>query len=354
MVRTWLDQLLLGRLSDGQRWVWIGVLLLLILSAPLLDLLGDPHFHLNLYPLPIILAVFLFRERGLLMVGVMMGVYSLVQFHRSTGSAAMMVNNFFELLVLSLVGVVCHGLVKSYRRLYRRESELAAARQEVLMTLTHELRSPLFAAQGTIESLLRGFERMSPEQLRQQLQAAGVAITLVNREVEGITQLFRVESGKLRVHPQPLQLEEVFEGVRSRHPEVSHPAHRLVFAGGELQLRADRLLLTQALDNLVTNAFRHAPGGRVEVAATVTEQKVIIVIQDEGPGIANKDRQRIFERYERGEGETPGFGIGLYLAREYLCAQGGELTLESSPRGARFVASLPLEELHGDHPSGDS
>ncbi|MCA9796013.1 MAG: hypothetical protein KC910_29595, partial [Candidatus Eremiobacteraeota bacterium] len=279
MVRTWLDQLLLGRLSDGQRWVWIGVLLLLILSAPLLDVLGYPHFHLNLYPLPIILAVFLFRERGLLMVAVMVGVYSLLQFHRDTGSAAMMVNNFFELLVLSLVGVVCHGLVKSYRRLYRRESELAAARQEVLMTLTHELRSPLFAAQGTIESLLRSFERMSPEQLRDQLQAAGVALTLVNREVEGITQLFRVESGKLRVHPERLQLEEVFEGVRSRHPEVSRRSHQLAFSGGELELTADRLLLTQALDNLVTNALRHSPRGLVELSGSVNDGKVVIAIQ---------------------------------------------------------------------------
>lgn len=256
-----------------------------------------------------------------------------------------MIPVWVELVLLVCVGGLGHWLYLSYRRLYRRQVELAQTRTEVLATLTHELRSPLFAAQGTIENMLRSQESLSPEQMRMQLEAAGQAISEVNREVERITQLFRLESGKLQAHTATVQLQAVFNALRSRHPESACPDHRLEFQGGDYLVEADQLLLTQALDNLVVNALRHTGGGLVEIVAEPAQVGITITVQDQGPGINPGDHARVFERYEKGDEGTPGFGIGLFLAREYLRAQKGELNLVPSEQGARFILTLPRADV---------
>jgi signal transduction histidine kinase len=110
-------------------------------------------------------------------------------------------------------------------------------------------------------------------------------------------------------------------------------------------VNADRDRLRQALANLVDNAIKYTPrGGRVEVSASREDRTVIIRVADTGPGISEQDLPRIFDRLYRGDQSraTRGLGLGLSLVRAYVEAQGGTVTVDSTPgAGATFTLRLP-------------
>ncbi len=282
---------------------------------------------------------------GLLSLLAVFIAYGGVQVYRKLGLTPITLNHLLQLLMLSLIGVLCHILMRSYQRLYQREHELANTRRELLMTLTHELRSPLFAAQGMIQNLLKSHHDLNEKDLQAQLETASTAITTVNREVEGITQLFRVDSGRLQCRPQRVILKAIYDDLRRRHSQTD--PRQLILEGEELAVQADPLLLLQALDNLVVNAFRYATAGDVTVRAHQVGDRVEIEVRDQGPGVDPGQRELIFERYHQGRPGSAGFGIGLFLGREYLEAQNGSLELrpdEGGGGGACFVASVPVAE----------
>lgn len=242
-----------------------------------------------------------------------------------------------------LVSLICWQLQGQLRKDAQEAEKTAHTYQELLKTLVHELRNPLFAAKGTIENLVLRFQDLRAEQLESQLEMACTALQSVNKEVDDLTQLFRLEGGGLVARPVFVKLSAVYSSLRRRHPESSHPEHDLVMEGQPERIYADPLLLIQALDKLVTNAVVHSPGGVVLVRASRQHNLTILEVQDEGPGIPLQDRQSIFEREKRTRHESSGFGLGLYLAREYLLAQGGEITLVPSQRGCLFQIRLPEE-----------
>lgn len=103
--------------------------------------------------------------------------------------------------------------------------------------------------------------------------------------------------------------------------------------------------LRQVLTNLVGNAAKHSPPGtpvRIQVAAT--DRCVVVAVQDEGPGIPEGDRQRVFDRFVRLGRGASGVGLGLFISRALVQAMGGTIEVEDSAVGARFVVHLPLAD----------
>ena len=104
---------------------------------------------------------------------------------------------------------------------------------------------------------------------------------------------------------------------------------------------ADRALLEQAIVNLGHNALKHARGD-VAFGATSVNRVVRITVRDDGAGIADDQRERIFERFYRADGEAfTGFGLGLAIVSEAVAALDGELGFETSPEGTTFAITLP-------------
>jgi signal transduction histidine kinase len=106
----------------------------------------------------------------------------------------------------------------------------------------------------------------------------------------------------------------------------------------------------QILVNLVGNAVRYSPAGsHVEVSVTRTDTHAIVVVADQGKGVAVEDQTRIFDKFERVDpSEAGGNGLGLYIARRLARAMQGDLTIESaSGEGARFVLTLPADPARG-------
>jgi two-component system, NtrC family, sensor histidine kinase GlrK len=116
--------------------------------------------------------------------------------------------------------------------------------------------------------------------------------------------------------------------------------------GQPLLLPVDRELLASALGNLLINAIRFSPpGGEIRVVLSTAPGRARIDITDQGPGVAEADRERIFEPFYRGErqpeGAARGTGIGLSIVHEYIVAHGGRIELLPAPNGAHFRIELP-------------
>jgi signal transduction histidine kinase len=104
--------------------------------------------------------------------------------------------------------------------------------------------------------------------------------------------------------------------------------------------------IDQALTNLLSNAVRYGAGKPIEIVATTSEGEITIAVKDQGPGIPEDDRKRIFERFERGHEHTSGIGLGLglWITQRIAEAHGGTLRVESEVgRGSTFTLALPLQ-----------
>ncbi|HLK16840.1 MAG TPA: sensor histidine kinase, partial [Fimbriimonadaceae bacterium] len=170
-------------------------------------------------------------------------------------------------------------------------------------------------------------------------EAAQSAIAQVSR----LTRL--VESLLLATRPRdgvvaPVDVQQALEEVQARW--IDRYAARKV----DLQLSAEAFKaampeeeLESVMENLLANALKFSPAGTT-VRITL-DAGGHLVVQDQGPGIPEADRERVFERFERGTTKARGFGIGLYLVRRLLEQRGGAISIGESPIGARVEVALP-------------
>lgn len=233
------------------------------------------------------------------------------------------------------------ALVEGLRSLYKEQQQLASNRQDLLKTLVHELRNPLFAAKGTIDNLSANSTQIKQEDLELQLAMASEAMQVINQEVDDLTQLLRLESGRLVARSSQTSLNNVYRSLLHRHPPETLAKHSIDFEGGEIEGYFDPLLLVQALDKLITNAINHTESGSIRVRAARKARYMLVEVSDEGPGIPSESREKVFDRFRQMSTSSIGFGLGLYLARQYVEAQDGSLTLEDSATGCLFRIRLP-------------
>ena len=206
----------------------------------------------------------------------------------------------------------------------------ADAGLERLPVLVHELRSPV-AALAAISTVLGDSSVDSTE--RRALTELALAAC---RGIERIVGDAAVSSVRLEeVDPARLAREAVAA------VELVGADVRTEVASSS-RVTADPVRLRQALDNLIANAVRHAPGGQVVVAVTDGDGVVELSVSDDGPGIAAADLERVFEPGTRLDADRAGSGLGLALARAIAAAHGGTLTVTSAPgHGTTFKLALP-------------
>jgi two-component system, OmpR family, sensor histidine kinase MprB len=210
------------------------------------------------------------------------------------------------------------------------------AQRRLVADASHELRTPLTAVRTNVDLLREG--KLPQEEAQRALAEASVELEALTRLVADLVELARGEERKLRF--EDVQLSDLVEGAveraQSRAPHV-----RFATALENSTVQADPVLLDRAISNLLDNAARYSPeGGVVRVGVSRGE----VTVADEGPGIADEDLPRIFDRFYRAASarSAPGAGLGLAIVREAAEAHGGKATAESSPAGARFRLTLPV------------
>jgi signal transduction histidine kinase len=239
----------------------------------------------------------------------------------------------------------------SLRRTAQAEAAIQA-RDEFLSLASHELRTPLTSVRGYAQLLRTRLPNTNAAPGKDD-GAVPRAVEAIDRQslrlcrlIEQLLDVSRVQSGKLELEQQPLDLVEVARDVVAGLQLIVPEYCLVIQANRPVEAIADRLRLEQVLTNLITNAARYARGGdqiEVEVAST-RDGRALLAVRDHGQGVAPEHRARIFERYYQAQNGRPssGLGVGLYITREIVERHGGRIALESpADGGARFVITLP-------------
>ncbi len=221
----------------------------------------------------------------------------------------------------------------------RRSDELKTA---LLRSISHDLRTPLTSMIAGGAAL--GSDSTTPEE-RAELSAAIIAEgERLSRLVENLLDMSRLEAGKAEPHREQTDVAEVLDAAREA---IAEPARvRLAIDAGLPAVRADAAQLERAFANLLENAIRHGDDRPVLVRSKLVGEKIVVRVVDQGPGIPESDRRRIFEPFEHGaaDGRGGGSGLGLAIAKGFVEANGGEIGVESLPgQGSSFVVSLPCD-----------
>lgn len=164
--------------------------------------------------------------------------------------------------------------------------------------------------------------------------------------IDALVKTSRLETGVIALHPEPGELWSVMTSAVSQlRPKAEEKGVRITLEHGEANAVFDPKWTEEALYNLLDNAVKYAPsGGRVSVTAAVYPMFSAVLVQDTGPGIAEEEQPKIFQRFYRGTAyrEQEGVGIGLYLVRQIAEGQGGFVKVRSQPgQGSTFSLYLP-------------
>ena len=234
----------------------------------------------------------------------------------------------------------------------RREVEAARLQTQFLTTVTHELKTPLAGIHLLGEMLAEGrASGREHEYYRLLVGEAGRLAMLI----DNVLDLGRLERGERGVAPVPVDVGAIVtETLAMFAPLVERDGLALTVrgAGPGVVARVDRAAFVQALVAVLDNARKYgAAGGVLEIDVVRAAHAVQVTVRDRGPGVPANERERVFDRFARGDahrhGSTPGVGIGLFLARALMRRQRCELrlvpTADGGP-GAAFVFQLPVED----------
>jgi two-component system sensor histidine kinase MprB len=213
--------------------------------------------------------------------------------------------------------------------------ESVGRQRRLVADASHELRTPLTAARANVDLLREG--QLPKDEAYRALDEAAAELDSLTTLVADLVELSRGEERKLRVEEVHLDdlVASAVERAKARAPHAT-----FVTSLTPTQVRVDPVLVERAISNLLDNAVKYSPpGAPIEVAVRGGE----VVVSDHGPGIAEEDLPRIFDRFYRSATARakPGSGLGLAIVREAAEAHGGRATVETSARGARFILSLP-------------
>lgn len=227
-----------------------------------------------------------------------------------------------------------------------------AFRKDFIADVSHELKTPIFAAQGFVHTLLDG--AASEKSVRNKfLKKAARSLDGLDVLVQDLLTLSNIETGQIKMRFEMFDLyslaEEVFEQFKGETVKkeivlrIDGPARKVMAYG-------DPIRIGQVLTNLISNAIKHSPdGGEVLVDFKARKKSVVTHVQDFGEGIADEHLNRIFERFYRVDKsrsrEKGGTGLGLAIVKHILDGHHTKARVESSPgKGAVFSFRLPAEK----------
>ncbi len=219
---------------------------------------------------------------------------------------------------------------------------------EIISTVSHELRSPLTSVKGYTSLLLHRWDRLRDDQKRMMLEAVHHDADRVTRLVTELLDISRLETGRLVLRRQLVDLEalatSVVDKVSMSYPDLEA---EVSFALDVPRVSADADKIEQVLTNLVENACKYASPLDVRIQGGVVGNEVSVAVRDRGEGISAQDLPRVFTRFfRRSEARPSGSGLGLWISRGLVESHGGRLSAESHPPdGATFRFTVPIVDL---------
>lgn len=231
-------------------------------------------------------------------------------------------------------------LARAYEHMAERLRQSLNQQRQLLRTLSHEIRTPLARLKIASDSGL------PPEQLQQRLSRE---VEEMRRLVDDSLNLAWLDTEKPRLEAEEVVVASVWEAlVQDAHFETGWPLDALVCElDSTCLLHVHLNSFAQALENILRNAIRHSPEhGVIRLSGRREDDNWCLVIEDQGPGVAEADLERIFEAYLRLDGTVgSGFGLGLSIARRAIELQGGALWATCGSQGLRMHLRLPAANV---------
>lgn len=242
------------------------------------------------------------------------------------------------------------GLSKIARDITEKKQE-EQRKNDFIGMVSHELKTPLTSLTAIIQMAkkksLQGEDRFLSGALEKANQQARRMAAMIN----GFLSISRLEAGQLLIEKESFNLGQLLQEILEefRLTVTSH-----VFSLDECDdiiVNADRDKITSVISNLISNAVKYSPKGRlIDIRCKLDNHRTVVSVKDEGMGIRPEDLVHIFDRYYRVETtytrHISGFGIGLYLSAEIIGRHGGDIWAESElNKGSTFYFSLPVAEL---------
>ena len=205
----------------------------------------------------------------------------------------------------------------------------------------HELRTPIGVLGGSAETLSKHWEALTDEERAELLDGMASSTGRLRRLLADLLTASRLQASKLEIHPERVSVSDVLVDAaaalrRRTQTEI------VVDALPDIYVTADRDRLAQAVDNLLANALAHGTPP-IRVSAVQDSAQVVIRVCDQGPGVSEAVRPRLFQRFATGRSQG-GTGLGLFIVRELARAHGGDAYYEPASPGATagaFVIALP-------------
>jgi signal transduction histidine kinase len=220
----------------------------------------------------------------------------------------------------------------------------------------HELRTPMTSVRASAQLLLRQLDRPGgPDQarLRQMLEIIEAQSERLARLVAQLLDVSRIQSGRLVLEPETIDLVELVQGVAAGVQTTAGAHHISVHAPDSLTAHVDPIRFEQVVTNLLDNAVKYSSDGQaVEVEVSQPSSDVArLTVTDRGEGISPEHRERIFEPFFQApsSGRSKGLGLGLYITKQTVELHNGRIEVEWPPDGGtRFVVTVPIDAERSD------
>jgi two-component system sensor histidine kinase KdpD len=252
---------------------------------------------------------------------------------------------------------------------FERASQAKALEQSerlksaLLDAVTHDLRTPLTSIKASITTLLEDLRpgvsdeettALDAEGRREMMEVIDEETDRLNRFIEGLMELARIEAGEMHLRRRWGSIEEIVTRALERAaPLIRDHKIQLTLDDGLPAVRVDDRSVAEVIYTLVDNAAKYSPAGTIiNVSAKATGDKTVqLCVEDEGPGIPVELRERVFDKFFRamrdgdsGTNQPPGTGMGLAIAKGIVEAHGGRIRIEGNPAspGSRVMVTLPV------------
>ena len=238
------------------------------------------------------------------------------------------------------------SLAEAFNQMAEQLAASREAERQFLLSVSHELKTPLTAIRGYAEGLADG--AFDPDEAARTI---GLEASRLERLVRDLLDLARMNRSEFAVRREPVDLAQVAREAVARHESSARQFGVALHAEGrEAWVEADLDRLLQIASNLVENALRETPAGG---SVTVSAREASLAVSDTGSGIPAEDVPHAFERFylydKIGKDRPVGSGLGLAIVKQLVSAMGGEVGVRSDSRGTTFVVTLGAKLRGVDH-----
>jgi len=256
------------------------------------------------------------------------------------------------------VMIISHDITESMKQMevLRKLYESDEQKNNFIAMASHELKTPITSIKGYVQLLLNAIENekknqkaLPPLLLRSSLLSVDKQIKRLTRLISELLDISKIETGTLELRKEKFSLNELaIETVEDiLYTNTKHVIN--LYHDFHAHIYGDKDRIGQVMINLLTNAIKYSPeSNRIDVTILkISDREIGVSVKDYGIGIDKKEQDRIFERFYRSKGKAeqtyPGFGIGLFIANEFIQKHGGQVWVESEKgAGSTFTFTLPI------------